>query len=156
MKRRLSMVFLGLAAITLVTGCGSNGSEKTLTCTVSEEQGGMVQEQTIAMTFKNDKINRLTMDLDNRLTDKSLQDEWEQFTELMDSQKTETKEDGISMKVSKDDKNYSYKITLEVDLNKAKKDDLETYGLSELVGDDSTLEDVQKSAESDGYTCKVK
>ena len=107
------------------------------------------------MTFKNDKINHMKMDVNSKITDEQIKANWTEFTQAMDSQNEETQKDGVSLKVSKDDENYEYKVTLDVDLEKATKDDLETYELTDLLDDNSTLEDNKKSAESDGFTCKV-
>lgn len=154
--KKLSMVFLGLAAITLVTGCGSNDSEKTLVCKNSEDMDGMTIGQTISMTFKGDELNRMKMDVSTKLTDDDAKENWDAFTELMDGQNEETKKDGITMKVTKDAKKYEYVVTVDVDIKKASKEDLDAYNLSDLTSDNGTLEDNKKEAEGNGFTCEVK
>lgn len=154
--KKLSMLFLGLATLTLVTGCGGNGSEKTLVCTNKDDSDGMEIGQTISMTFKNDKMNRMKMDVNMKLTDDDAKEMWSTFTDAMDNQYKDSKKDGVSMKINKDDKKYEYTVTLDIDLAKAGKDALSDYGLGELDSDNGTLEDNKKEAESGGYTCKVK
>lgn len=153
--KKISMVLFGLTAIVLVTGCGAQNTEQKLVCTSTEAEDGMNIEQTISMTFKNDKLNHMTMDVNSKITDKDVKNNWDMFTQYMDEQNKETEKEGISLKVTKDDKNYEYKVTIDVDLEKADKEALETYELSDLLDDNSTLEDNKKSAESDGFTCKV-
>lgn len=153
--KKISMAFLGLVAIILITGCGNKETERKLICTNTQSEDGINVEQTISMTFKNDKINHMKMDVNSKITDEQIKANWTEFTQAMDSQNEETEKDGVSLKVSKDDENYEYKVTLDVDLEKATKDDLETYELTDLLDDNSTLEDNKKSAESDGFTCKV-
>ncbi len=156
MMKKFSMVCLGLAAITLVTGCGEQDKEKNLVCTMTQNEDSMTVEQKISMTFKNDKMNHMVMDVTTKITDEDVKENWNAFTEVMDSEnKTEEKE-GISIKVNKDDENYEYKVTFDVDVEKANKTDLETYGLEDLTSDNGTLEENRKSAEADGFTCEVK
>lgn len=153
--KKLSMLCLGLVSIMLVTGCGSSNS-KTLVCKNTQKQDGVDIGTTVSMTFKNEKINRVKMDVSTRLTGDDAKDLWSTFVEAMDGQNEEVDKDGVSMKVSKDDKKYEYTVTLDVNLDKADKDALATYGLDELIGDDSKLEDVKKEAEKDDFTCEVK
>lgn len=151
--KKMGMIFLGVAAIILVTSCGNKENE--LICTNTQTEDGISVEQTISMTFKNDRINHVKMDVNSKINDEEVKKNWSAFTQAMDSQYEETKKDGVSLKVSKDDKKYEYKVTLDVDLDKADKDILKTYGLTDLSDDKSTLKDNKKTAESEGFTCKV-
>ena len=156
--KKLGLLLLGLVTITLFSACGNSESKKTLTCKNSQEESGVLTEQVISMTFTNDKIGRVKMDVNTKITDEDVKENWSMFTSIMDSQTEEINKDGVVLKKSKDDKNYEYKITLDIDLNKANKDVLSTYDLDELkdlVDEKNKLEDVKKLAESDGFTCKV-
>lgn len=146
-------VFLLIAAFILLTGCGNK--EEKLICSNSETSNGLSIKQTISMTFKNDKINHMKMDVNSKITDETLKTNWDAFKESMDSQNLEKEKDGVSLKVTKDDKNYEYIVTLDVDITKAKQEDLKEYNLEDLTDDKSTLEDNKKVAEKDGFTCKV-
>lgn len=153
--KKLSILFLGLAAITLVGGCGSKETEKTLVCSTTQDESGMKMEQVISMAFKNDKMNQMKMDLNIKVTDDEVKENWEAFTKAMDNENQETDKDGVTLKVEKDDKNYEYKVSLNIDVEKAGKDALEKYDLEELNGDNGTLEENKKTAEENGFTCKV-
>lgn len=153
--RKFVMVFLGLVAIVLVAGCGVQETEKKLVCTSTQNEEGMSVEQVISMTFKNDKLNHMKMDVNTKITDDAVKENWSLFTQSMDEQNVETDKDGVSLKVTKDDQNYEYKVTLDIDVENASKEALKTQGFEDLSDDNSTLEDNKKSAEKDGFTCKV-
>lgn len=154
--KKFIMVFLGLAAVILVTGCGVQETNQKLVCTSTQSEEGMSVEQVITTNFKNDKINHMKMEVNTKITDDAVKENWSAFTEAMDSENEETEKDGVSLKIVKDDQNYEYKVILEIDLEKAKKADLEPYGFADLLDDNSTLEDNKKSAEKDGFTCEIK
>lgn len=153
--KKIVMVFLGLVAIVLVAGCSTNETEQKLVCTNTQNEEGMSVEQVISMTFKNDKLNHMKMDVNTKITDEQIKENWSLFTETMDEQNVETDKDGVSLKVTKDDQNYEYKVTLDIDVENASKEALKAQGFEDLSDDNSTLEDNKKSAEKDGFTCKV-
>lgn len=153
--KKISVVFLGLISIILVTGCGAKQTEQKLVCTSVQNEDGMSIEQVISMTFKNDKLNHMKMDVNTKITDEEVKENWAAFTESMDEQNVETDKNGVSLKVTKDEQNYEYKVTLDIDVQNASKEALEAQGFADLKDDDSTLEDNKKSAESDGFTCEV-
>lgn len=153
--KKFRMLFLGLVAVVLVTGCGTKETNQKLVCTSTQSEEGMSVEQVISMTFKNDRINHMKMDVNTKITDDTIKENWAVFTESMDEQNVETDKDGVSLKVTKDDQNYEYKVTLDIDVENATKEALEPHGFADLKDDNSTLEDNKKSAEKDGFTCVV-
>lgn len=150
------MLFFGLVAVVLVTGCGTKETNQKLVCTSTQSEEGMSVEQVISMTFKNDRINHMKMDVNTKITDDTIKENWAAFTESMDEQNVETDKDGVSLKVTKDDQNYEYKVTLDIDIQNASNEALEAQGFADLKDDNSTLEDNKKLAEKDGFTCEVK
>ena len=98
----------------------------------------------------------MKMDVNTKITDDTIKENWAAFTESMDEQNVETDKDGVSLKVTKDDQNYEYKVTLDIDIQNASNEALEAQGFADLKDDNSTLEDNKKSAEKDGFTCEVK
>lgn len=153
--KKFGMIFLGLASIILVTGCDTTETEKKLVCTSTQNEEGMSIEQVISMTFKNDKLNHMTTDVNTKVTDEKVKQNWQVFVETMDEQNKESNKDGVSLKVTKDNENYEYKVTLDIDVENASKEALEAQGFGDLSGDSGALEDNKKSAEQDGFTCKV-
>ncbi len=154
--KKFGMLFLGLVAVVLVTGCGTKETNQKLVCTSTQSEEGMSVEQVISMTFKNDRINHMKMDVNTKITDDTIKENWSAFTESMDEQNVETDKDGVSLKVTKDDQNYEYKVTLDIDIQNASNEALEAQGFADLKDDNSTLEDNKKLAEKDGFVCEVK
>lgn len=154
--KKFGMLFFGLVAVVLVTGCGTKETNQKLVCTSTQSEEGMSVEQVISMTFKNDRINHMKMDVNTKITDDTIKENWAAFTESMDEQNVETDKDGVSLKVTKDDQNYEYKVTLDIDIQNASNEALEAQGFADLKDDNSTLEDNKKLAEKDGFTCEVK
>ena len=153
MVKKRNLIILGLASMTLLTGCGK---EETLVCTNNQTQNGLSVDQEISMTFKNNKINLIKMVVDSKATDDSIKENWSVFAQAMDKQYKDKKEEGITLKLTNNDKDYTYKVALDVELDKVSEKSLAEYNLSSITKSNENLKDVQKSAEDDGFKCKVK
>ncbi len=155
--KKISMIFLSLLTIILIAGCGSaKEKEQKLVCTSIENEDDMSFESIISMTYKNNKLNHMTMEVNTKVTSTDVQANWEIFKASMDKDNEEFSKDGISLKVESDDQNYEYKTILNIDVENATEEALEEQGFSNLKDDNSTLEDSKKSAENDGYVCEVR
>lgn len=151
MKKLKLLSIITLMAILFVTGCSG---EKTLTCTNTEKASGVQMDQEVVMKFKNDKINYVKMTVKSKATSDLIKNNWSIFASTMDQQYTNENSDGVKLTTKNDQENYSYDVSLEVDLEKASKDSLSKYGLSSITDDDSSMSEVKKDAEADGFTCK--
>lgn len=149
--KKVKLLFLGIIVTLLVTGCTS---EKTLTCTNSEEADGIKMEQEIVMKFKGNKIDYVKMTVDSKATSEVIKDNWDVFSSTMDSQYSKKDIDGIKLIATNNKEDYQYSVTLEVDLKKASSDSLKEYSLDGIADEDSSIDEVKKSAEKDGFTCK--
>ena len=138
-------------SILFLTGCGG---EKTLTCTNSEEQNGINIDQKITMTFKDDKVTDVKMSIDSKAASEVFENNWDVFAAMMDQQFEEKNEDGVSLKVNNDADNHTYRVELNVDLEKATDDALSEYGKKRINDKNESYEDTKKDAEDAGYTCK--
>ncbi len=155
--KKISMIFLSLLVIVLITGCGkSDGKEQKLVCTTVQNEDGMDFEQVISMTYKNDKLKYLEIEVNTKITDSTIKENWEAFKKSMDEENKEFNKDGVSLKTEKNDKNYEYKVILNVDVENASEEALNEQGFSDLKDDTSTLEDSKKEAEKDGAVCEIK
>ena len=155
--KKFNVVFLSLLIVLLITGCGaSQPKEQKLVCTTTQSEEGMDSEQVISMTYKNDKLNHMTMEVKTRITDSKVQENWDEFKKSMDEQNQEFNKDGVSLKVATDDQNYEYKVTLDIDVENASEEVLKEQGFEDLKDDNSTLESSKEDAEKDGFTCEVK
>lgn len=140
-----------LVATVLLTGCSS---EETLTCSMEDESSGVSMEQVVDMTFKDDKINKVKMTVNTKATNDTMKENWDLIASSMDEQFDEKTSDGVSLSKNNDADNYTYKVELSVDLDKATEDSLSEYGLDGITSDNSTLEETKKEAEDSGFTCK--
>lgn len=140
-----------LAVLLLVTGCGS---EETLSCSSKDESSGLSMEQIMDVTFKDDKINKVKLTFNTKATNELYQDAWDELVDSLDEQFNESNSDGVSLTKENDEDNYTYRIELSVDLDKASADALDEYDLSDIAEDDSTLEELRDDLEAAGYTCK--
>ena len=125
-------------------------------CKNTETDDGMSIEQVISMTYKNDKLQRMTMEANTKITDSDVKENWDEFKKSMDEQNKEFNKDGVSLKVEKNDQDYEYKTILDVDVENASDEVLEEQGLEDLKNDNSTLKSSKEAAEKDGDTCEVK
>ena len=154
--KKISMLFLCLLTMILIAGCDTEDKVQTLICKNTETDDGMSIEQVISMTYKNDKLQRMTMEANTKITDSDVKENWDEFKKSMDEQNKEFNKDGVSLKVEKNDQDYEYKTILDVDIENASDEVLEEQGLEDLKNDNSTLKSSKESAEKDGDTCEVK
>ena len=153
--KKVCLIILSLFALTLITGCG-NSKEQKLICTTTESEDGMSFESVISMTYKDDKLKHMTVELNTKVTDSTIRENWEQYKEYMNESNEEFDKDGVSLKVTTDDKNYEYTTTLDIDVENAGEDILKEQGFEGLKQDKSTLEESKKDAEEDGAVCVIK
>lgn len=145
--------YLGVLVVSLffLTGCSS---EKTLTCTNSEESSGITSNQKITVTFVDDEVTYVKMSIDNEATDDTIIDNWDTFVSILESAFEDTEEDGIVLTTENDTDNYTFSISLEIDLEKASEDALSEYSLDDIASSSATYDEVKEAAEEEGYTCK--
>ena len=61
--QKLKIFILSLVTILLLTGCGSN-KEETLVCTTKESDDGMDTVEVMSMTYLNNELTRMKMEVD--------------------------------------------------------------------------------------------
>ncbi len=153
--KKLKMLFLSLLLVILITGCG-DAKEQKLVCTTTEDEDGLKIEEVISMTYKNDKLTHMTMEVNTTITDSDVQENWEQYKQSMNENSEEFTKEGMSLKVNVNDQNYEYNTILDIDVDKASEEDLAAQGFEGLKDDQSTLEDSKNEAEKDGAICEIK
>ncbi len=152
MVRGLKLFGILAVSVLFITGCGN--SEKTLTCTMSEEDDGLSMEQTVDLSFSDDKVTNVKMSIDTKITDSTYQENWDMFVSMMESQYEESSANGIKVTTENDSDNYTYTITVDANLEEASEDDLSNYGLDAFTEEGITYEETKQEAEDAGYTCK--
>ena len=153
--KKFRILFLCLLTLVLVTGCKTESKEQKLVCTTTENEEGMDVDQVISMTYQNDKLKHMTMEVNFKITDQQIQQKWADFKKAMDESNEEFNKGGVSLKVAVDDAKYEYKTTLDIDVLNASDDVLEEQGFSDIKEDDSTLEETKAEAEKDGAICTI-
>ena len=149
--RRVKLFGILAISVLFITGCGN---QKTLTCSMSEEDDGLSMNQELNVVYEEDKIANVRMSIDAKITDDQYQEYWDMFVSMMESQYEEKNADGIKVSTKSNDDNYTFNITLDVDLEKASADDLATYDLEDLADETATYEELKEQLEESGYTCK--
>ncbi len=161
MKKILSILLMGILVVGL-TGCGATEEkakevkEQTLVCTTTESDEDMDIEQVISMTYKNDKLKQMKMEVNTKINNRDIRENWATFKKSMDENNEEFEKEGIISKVVINDQNYEYNTILDIDFEKASEEDLKEQGFNGLKDEDGTLEESKESAEKDGATCVIK
>ena len=143
----LTIVAVGLFCL---TGCG----EKTLECTLTEEDDYMKMVQTMSLTFKDDQITNAKMSIDTTVKSENAQENWSDFVDMMESQYEETDADGVKVTTEEDADNYSFNLTVEADITKASEETLAEYDLADFADNAGTYEENKEEAEANGFVCK--
>ena len=138
--KKIVKVFFSLFLVVLMTGCKTVDKEQTLVCTDVSTEEGMSIEQVISMTYKNDKLKHMKMEVNTTIVDPTVQENWEQYKTFMAEDNEEFNKDGISLTVEVNDQNYEYNTILDIDVENASEEALNEQGFSDLKDDDSTLE----------------
>ncbi len=138
-----------------MTGCEVKEKEEMLVCTNTQADEGMDVSQTTSLTYKNDKLKHMTIEMNTKITDDSVKEVWEEFKKSILENDQEVNKEGVVYKVEMDDQNYTYHTTLDIDVENASEEALKEQGFEDLKDDQSTLESNKETAEKDGETCRV-
>lgn len=149
-KLKVLGIFVMLGSCLLLTGCGN----KVLSCSISQEQSGLNMKQTVEVTFDGKKVSNLKLIVDSKATSDTIKDEWKLFVNSLDSSFPDTNKTGIKLTKENNAKNYTYQITLDIDVTKAKEKDLAEYDLDSIADASGTYDSVKEQAEKSGFTCK--
>lgn len=152
--KKLGMFLVGLFAVGLVTGCGS--AEKTLICTMPQNESGLAMEQKVEAVFNGKKVTSLKLVVDSKAEDDAIKENWSTFSSVLKSQFEGLDADGIVVSTKDDSKNYIYTVTVDVDVTKAKDEDLKNFSLDGISSSKESIEDVKKQLEDAKYTCEIK
>ncbi len=152
--KKLGMFLVGLFAVTLVTGCGS--AEKTLVCSMKQNESGLAMEQKIEAVFNGKKVTSLKMSVDSKAEDEAIKENWSTFSSILKQQFEGLDADGIVVSTKEDAKKYTYTVSVDVDVTKAKDEDLKNFSLDGISASKDSIEDVKKTFEDQKYTCEIK
>ena len=103
----------------------------------------MIYTSEVIMTFKDDKVNEFTMNMDMKLNDDDMITMWDSFVTTMNSTFEPVEEDGIKISTAVDEDNHAFRVTYEVSLDEASEETIEEYDLSDMINSDETLEEIK-------------
>lgn len=135
----------------LLSGCRNS---QVLSCSLTQEQNGATMEQAIDITFKKEEVSNVKMSINTNVTDEVSDSDWNSLVDILDEQYSTVNKDGFQITKENDKKKRSYNITIDVDVNKAKEEDLAEYDLEGLAGAQGTYDDIKEQMENSGLTCK--
>lgn len=145
MKKTL-ITLVAVAMMVLLTGC--EAKEEVLTCTLKQEQTGMVMNQEIEATFINNEVTDMTMDIDVNLDDT--------YVPYIDTMKTTFEEqfktysdNGAKVEVTSE--GNVVEIDIDFDLKNMSLEQKKNLDMLDVYG---TKAATQEELEKQGYTCR--
>lgn len=149
--KNLKVLVAFLAVGVLLTGCGK---KETLTCTNTQTASGVSMDQEVKIAFNGRDVENIKMTVNSKATTDIIKKNWNVFASTLDKQYPNEDKNGIKVTTKNDDKNYTYDITIEIDLDKADKKSLSKYNLGDIANAKGSAKEVKESAEKSGFTCK--
>ena len=141
--KKLFVVF-SLVAVMFLTGC-EKGSNSEVVCTMKEESVGVTMDISFKLKFVSNNLDSAKFEMDAKLDD-SIKAYASTFVSSLESQ-FDNYESDYGVKVNTKETSDGAKIDFTMNQDTFKK----LYGSSNFK---SSKEDVIKSLEADGYTCK--
>ena len=145
MKKTL-ITLVAVVMMVLLTGC--EAKEEVLTCTLKQEQTGMVMNQEIEATFINNEVTDMTMDIDVNLDDT--------YVPYIDTMKTTFEEqfktysdNGAKVEVTSE--GNVVEIDIDFDLKNMSLEQKKNLDMLDVYG---TKAATQEELEKQGYTCR--
>lgn len=126
-----------------LTGCGT----KTLTCTKTSTEAGMVSKENIKINFKNDKPSTSEMSVEMSF-DEDTKAYANMIFGMLESTFENYEQDGLNVDINKTDD--SIKLKMNVDFSKVK--DIDELDIN--IDLDEDYNDVKEDYLEEGYNCK--
>ena len=130
------------------------GNGQVFFCSMTQEQSGATMKQTVDITFKKEEVSNVKMAINTKVTDDVSDSNWNSLVDMLDEQYSTVNKEGFQITKVNNKKERFYNITINVDVNKAKEDDLAEYDLEGLAGAQGTYDDIKEQMENSGLTCK--
>ena len=150
-KLKILGITFAFASCLLLAGCGS---EKVLTCSTNQKQAGLSMDQTVEVTFNGDKVSNLKLIVASEATNDTIKNNWDLFTDSLAEQFPDSNKEGIELTKDNNESDHIYTITIDVDVAKAKDDDLADYNLDGLADAEGTYDSVKEQDEISCFTCE--
>lgn len=143
MKKGL-MGLVALCVMFILTGCGT----ETLTCTMSQEESGMTMNQKAVVTFENNEVTKMKMNVDVEVDD-TYASYIGMMESMLESQFTQYSDNGAKVDVSSSDNKIN--VSIDMDVKNMTDEQKENLGMEDVYG---SKDATKKELEEQGYTCK--
>lgn len=149
----VKLLVVAALLVLFVTGC-SFGKTETLTCTNTQNVSGIKIDSNAKISFKGNVVSDLVLTMDISATSDLMKQSWSIVEETYNKQYAAVEKDGVKVTTKSDASNYKYTITIQADPTKAKKEDLDKYGMGSLAGAKDTIDNTKKDLEAAGFVCE--
>lgn len=143
--KKIIMPAILVAVALVLSGCGKT---ETLTCTMSQDESGMVMNSKMEAIFEGNEVTKIDLNIDAKI-DESLSAYVTTMEDVIEAQYEKYKKEGTTVNVSS--KDNVIKADLSFDLKNMSDKDKEELDLIDTKG---TKEATKKELEKEGYTCK--
>lgn len=152
--KKIGVTILGVFLFICLTGCGNT---KVLECSKKIVGVDMNVYQNIKYTFKNDKLVKQHLVTEFKdITADNVEQTWDTQVEKFTSQNQPVDVEGFKRTVESDDKNHTFKITIDIDYTKTTNQVLENYKISTDGINEVTYDGLKQSTLADDYTISCK
>lgn len=152
--KKIGVTILGVFLFICLTGCGNT---KVLECSKKIVGVDMNIYQNIKYTFKNDKLVKQHLVTEFKdITADNVEQTWDTQVEKFTSQNQPVDVEGFKRTVESDDKNHTFKITIDIDYTKTTNQVLENYKISTDGINEVTYDGLKQSTLADDYTISCK
>lgn len=148
--KKICVTILGVFLFICLTGCGNT---KVLECSKKIVGVDMNVYQNVKYTFKNNKLikQHLVTELKD-ITADNVEQTWDTQVEKFTNQNQPVDIEGFKRTVESDDKNHTFKITIDIDYTKTTNQILENYKISTDGINEVTYDELKQSTLADDYT----
>lgn len=148
--KKICGIILSFFLIICITGCSNT---KVLECSKKMVGDGMNIYQNVKYTFKNDKLVKQHLVTEFKdITAENFEQTWATQVEKFTKQNQPVEVEGFKRTVEHDDKNYIFRIILDIDYTKTTNQILESYNIDTDGVNEVTYEDLKQSTLADEYT----
>ena len=152
--KKICVTILGVLLVTCLTGCGNT---KVLECSKKIVGSDMNIYQNIKYTFKNDKLVKQYLVTEFKdITADNIEQTWDTQVEKFTNQNQPVDVDGFKRTVKSDDKNHTFKVTIDIDYTKTTNQILESYKINTDGINEVTYDELKQSTLADEYTISCK
>ena len=153
MMKKISLLIISLFVVFFISGCEKD-STKVLSCSGISEGNNMNAASTVKYTFENEKLTKAEIKVVFQdITVPNIASVWDTFKTQFTEQNKPVEEVGFKRTVKADDKNYTFSVIMEIDIEKITKETREKYQIEDYSL--KTYDELKEETTKDGvYSCK--